>query len=352
MNSQFDPSFENGVFGTDLPPHKPYGLQPSEPPRTDAKLLLSPRRQVTSIALAITFITLFTTVVQLVLALIIRMFFPSIAEANWFLIVFSSSPMYLVAMPLSLLFFAMAPATAPQQSRIKLSAWFGLLAICFAMTYVGNIIGATVNELIAQLTGEPVENDLDTLTKNTPFWANLLFLGILAPILEELFYRKLVIDRLTAFGDFPAILLSGILFGMIHGNFGQFFYATLMGFVFGFIYLKTGKLRYSIALHMAVNLIGGVYTSEVLKYLDLEALAAAPLDYAAQNPTPILLFALYFCFLLLCFLTAPIALILLWKKIRFQKASQPVSATEWKRALLANPVVWILLLLVVLLFVL
>lgn len=352
MNNPFDPSFENGVFGSELPPQRPFDPQESKERASEVQLLRSPRRQITSIALAITFITLFTTVVQLVSVFIVRSFFPSVTEANWFLIVFSSAPMYLIAMPLSLLFFAIAPATAPQKSRIKLGAWLGLLAICFAMTYVGNIIGATVNELIAQLTGEPVENDLDTLTKNTPLWANLLFLGILAPILEELFYRKLVIDRLITFGDFPAILLSGLLFGMIHGNFGQFFYATLMGFVFGFIYLKTGKLRYSIALHMAVNLVGGVYTSEVLKYLDLEALAAAPLDYAAQNPTPILLFALYFCFILLCFLTAPIALILLWKKIRFQKASQPVSAAEWRKALLANPAVWILLLLVVLLFVL
>jgi membrane protease YdiL (CAAX protease family) len=353
-----DPSFENGIFGNTVhapspAPATPPSSSPSTPPQAPAPLLdvSLARRQLASIALAVSFITLFATAVQFVLLLLIDRFAPELRQADWFIVTLSCAPMYLFSMPLSLLLYRIAKAQPPEKKRLTFPAWLCLLSLCFALTYVGNIIGVTVNSLIEAITGKPVVNELDELTKNTPLWANLLFMGILAPILEEIFYRKLVIDRLTVFGDLPAILISGLLFGLIHGNFGQFFYASLMGFVFGLIYLRTGKLRYSISLHMAINLLGGVYTSEMLKLLDVDAFSAAPYDYMLQNPTPVLMMLAYFGFILLCFVTAPIALALLWKHIKLRKSECRLSPRDWRQALLLNPAVWICLGVIVLLFV-
>lgn len=354
-NDQFDRSFQNGIFGGDhtpsaAPQAEEYTPAPNLLPNASATRPFSPRRQLASIALAVSFITLFATVIQLVLIFLIDWFAPELAQADWYIVTLSCLPMYLVSMPLSLLLYAIADTKTPEKKKLSIPAWLGLLAICFALTYVGSLIGSAVNSIIEVFTGEPVRNDLNELTTNTPLWANLLFLGILAPIMEEIFYRKLVIDRLTVFGDLPAILISGLLFGLIHGNFGQFFYAAIVGVVFGFIYLRTGRLRYSIALHMAINLIGGVYTSEVLKHLDIDAFAASPTDYILQNPTPVLLFLFYLCFLLLCFVTAPIALALLWKHIRFRKADAPLTSKQWCKAIFLNPAVWLCLGTVLLLF--
>lgn len=361
-----DRSFENGIFGDKAPQLPPVDLPAASRPKPSAApapmqayapspsglLEVGPaRRQLASIALAVSFITLFASVVQVVAILLINVFAPELTEANWYLVVLSCAPMYLFSMPLSLFFYRIAEAKPPEKKRMTFPVWLELLAICFALTYVGSLIGETVNSIIEALTGEPVVNDLDELTKNTPLWTNLLFMGILAPILEEIFYRKLVIDRLTVFGDLPAILISGILFGLIHGNFSQFFYASLMGIVFGMIYLRTGKLRYSIALHMAINLLGGVYTSEMLKMLDMDAFSAAPYDYMLQNPTPVLMMLAYFGVILLCFVTAPIALALLWKHIRFRKSERQLSPSDWCKALLANPAVWLCLGVIVLQFV-
>ena len=348
-----DPSFENGVFGDLVPSPQPLLADEGTVPEPSQRLPLEPsvaRRQLTAVALAVSFITLFATVVQLVAILLISTFAPDLMEADWYLVVLSCAPMYLCSMPLSLLFYRIASANPPSKKRLSHLAWLGILATCFALTYVGNWIGSAVNSILEALTGEPVVSDLEELTKKTPLWANLLFMGILAPIMEEIFYRKLVIDRLTVLGDLPAILISGLLFGLIHGNFGQFFYASIMGIVFGMIYLRTGKLRYSVALHMAINLLGGVYTSEMLKMLDLEAFSAAPYDYMLQNPTPVLMMLAYFGFILLCFVTAPIAPILLWKHIRLRKSECGLSPRGWCKALLLNPAVWLCLGVVVLLF--
>jgi membrane protease YdiL (CAAX protease family) len=49
-------------------------------------------------------------------------------------------------------------------------------------------------------------------------------------------------------------MISAFTFAVYHGNFTQFFYAFGLGILFAFIYSKTGKLRYTVFLHMGYNL--------------------------------------------------------------------------------------------------
>ena len=60
------------------------------------------------------------------------------------------------------------------------------------------------------------------------------------------------IDRPTA------VLFSVMAFGLFHGNLSQFFYAFGAGLLFGSIYVRTGRLRYTVTLHILVNAIGSL----------------------------------------------------------------------------------------------
>ena len=304
--------------------------------------LRAERRRLAAPALAIAFIVLFTSVLQGLLVTLVHRYVPSLVDRDWYVIVMSMVPMYLVSMPLSLLFFRMTPSDPPKKKKLSIPVFLGLLAICFALTYAGNLIGSMVNLMLGTLTGKEQVNDLQNLTMNTPLWANLLFCGILAPILEEVFYRKLVIDRLRGLGDIPVILISGILFGLIHGNFSQFFYAAFIGLILGYIYLNTGRLRYTIGLHMALNIVGGVYATEMMKATAPLQSAADPVAYLAEHPTVILWYAVYFGVILAAVIAAPIAIALLWKYIRFRRAKPPMRPGDWCRAALLNPAVWVL----------
>ncbi|MBE6553382.1 MAG: CPBP family intramembrane metalloprotease [Ruminococcaceae bacterium] len=301
------------------------------------------RRRLAIPALAVLGIYLFTILAQEVLLLLVARFAPALRDADWFMLVAGNTPMYLVGMPLSLIVFGFSFPEPPKPKRIAFPVFLGLIAICFSLTIVGNIVSNVINTLLEAITGKPPVNDLAELTLNTPLWANLLFVGILAPVLEEIFFRKLVIDRWRQFGELPAILLSGLLFGLIHGNVSQVFYAAMIGMVFGYIYLRTGRLRYTIALHMIINMIGGVYSSEMLKLFDMEALESGSVAALLQNMTPMLMMMAYLFFLVLCFIGAPIALVLLWRRIRFEKAPYRLTAEQWLRALLLNPAIWLLL---------
>lgn len=94
---------------------------------------------------------------------------------------------------------------------------------------------------------------------------------------EELIFRKALVDRAIVYGDKATVLLSGLMFGLFHGNFHQFFYAFGLGCVLAYVYIRTGKLRYSIALHMSVNFLGGFLSSWLLQKIDYAS-------WLSQNP--------------------------------------------------------------------
>ena len=75
---------------------------------------------------------------------------------------------------------------------------------------------------------------------------------------------KMLIDRLNRLGDRPAILLSAFLFALFHGNLYQLFYAFGVGLVFGYVYVRTGRIRYTISIHMLVNCLFGVLPAVLL----------------------------------------------------------------------------------------
>ena len=79
---------------------------------------------------------------------------------------------------------------------------------------------------------------------------------VLAPLTEELLFRKLLLDRLYFMNGAVAVFASGFSFGLIHGNFSQFFYAFFLGCLLAVLYRRTGRLSYCVGLHAFVNCIG------------------------------------------------------------------------------------------------
>ena len=120
-------------------------------------------------------------------------------------------------------------------------------------------------------------------------------------------FRKLLIDRLIKHGEFVAIFLSGLTFGLFHGNFQQFFFATICGWLWAFIYVRTGNIRNTIFLHMTINLSTSVITMFLIgKLAEVGALdnedPAAITQALMTNPTALAyagLFALWFVLLIL-----------------------------------------------------
>jgi len=80
-------------------------------------------------------------------------------------------------------------------------------------------------------------------------------LGAMLPaIFEELTHRGLLIDAMQDRGnEIETVIMSGLLFGAMHTNILQFFYAFVGGCVFAFLTLKTNSIYPAMLLHFCNN---------------------------------------------------------------------------------------------------
>ena len=124
--------------------------------------------------------------------------------------------------------------------------------------YPCNLLGQGVTRLLGSLLGGTGANPLEQMLDQLELWSVALFAVVLAPIMEELIFRKLLLDRMRTIDRPTAVLFSALAFGLFHGNLSQFFYAFGVGILFGSIYIRTGRLRYTIILHVLVNAIGSL----------------------------------------------------------------------------------------------
>lgn len=155
-----------------------------------------------------------------------------------------------------------------------------LTVVGLGLLYIGNLMGTALMELMSVATGHDYHNALSGIFSSSPTWAVILGAVVIAPIGEELIFRKLLIDRTRGFGDVTAILLSAVSFGLFHGNFFQFFYAFLIGAVLAYMYTWSGNWLWSAGLHMLINLVGGVVVPYIVGGLNLDGDPAADASVA------------------------------------------------------------------------
>ncbi len=80
---------------------------------------------------------------------------------------------------------------------------------------------------------------------------------ILAPIFEELFFRGAIEGSILRSYRNPAvgIIVSALIFGLIHANPAQVVFAFLFGIILGFIYYRTKSITLPIILHFINNTV-------------------------------------------------------------------------------------------------
>ncbi len=86
--------------------------------------------------------------------------------------------------------------------------------------------------------------------------------AVVPALVEEFAVRGVVMGVLRRFGDIFAILISAIVFGLMHGNLVQIPFAFVVGLGLGFAAVKTGSVWTSVIIHFINNFI-----SVVLSYL-------------------------------------------------------------------------------------
>lgn len=225
------------------------------------------------------------SVAQILIMSLLSVLLPEWTSHPWGIWVATFAPIYVVAVPLGTLILRKAPAQPLEKHSLKAGSYFVAFIISVFMMYAGNLAGTILTSLLQAVLGLSAGNPIMSYAMDDSLLPKVLFMVILAPVIEEFIFRKQLIDRMHIYGEKTAVVVSALMFGLFHGNLSQLFYAFGLGLVFGYVYLKTGKLRYSTGLHMLINFLGSVLAPALLAHLDLSAFESMEtLELSALQP--------------------------------------------------------------------
>lgn len=205
------------------------------------------------IAMAIIYIAQFAT-----LFIAGREEFLALAENPYYIWGLQVGGMYLIAFPLFLLMVRKLPSAQRESGDMSLKEFGYIFLVSEAIMLIGAIFSNWLNSVISGIIGHEIPNATADIISATPIWLIVIVVVVIGPIVEEMIFRKIFIDKLSVYGDRLAIVVSAIAFGFFHGNLYQLFYATALGLVLGYVYTKTRRSIYNCILHMAVNFMGSI----------------------------------------------------------------------------------------------
>ena len=148
-----------------------------------------------------------------------------------------------------------AGALIPQKTAAgKLTA--GEVTLIFVM---GAAFSQFANMFVALLQSfidyQEYQETMDQITGNKSLGFLIICMGVIAPIAEEVVFRWLIYLRLRDYMKMGvAAVISGLIFGIYHGNLVQAVYASILGMVFACFLELTGNLWTSVLLHMGANI--------------------------------------------------------------------------------------------------
>ena len=275
---------------------------------------------------------------QFLLALVIRKAFNDNVPGymNFVLLMLST---YVIGFPVLYLCLRKCEVTKLSEYTLSLSQIIKYLIICAGLCGVGSLVGTPVHAGITRVVGADLMDTsaIEQLLEGSSFIWRLICPCILAPIFEELIFRKLLIDRIVKYGEGVAIVCSGVMFGLFHGNFSQFFYACFLGLFFAYIYIRTGKIWYTILFHFVVNFTSGIISTGFISKIDMDfynIFASDPQKYLNPNGSfylkyydkinPIMNFLYWTGFLAVLAFAGVIILLVIFKRFYLVKRSHEI----------------------------
>ena len=205
----------------------------------------------------------------------------------------------------------------------KMKTGSALMTVLFSLLTMPAL---SLFNLISQLW---VENEVAAMLESQqagqmPFGLLYLSVGIIAPVFEEITCRGAYYRSYRKSGSaFKAMILSALLFALVHMNFNQAAYAFVMGILAVLLVEATGSIWSSILYHGVVN------GSQIL--LMYEVLKTDPGIYSSQSEmiTKDLLLYGIGAYLILTTVTLPLAwAVLVW--ISSHEGRDRVLSRIWK----------------------
>lgn len=202
---------------------------------------------------------------QMTIITIFNVVNPAFESNGWFRYLLIAVSFYLIGFPICCLILKSIPdGPKREEENLTFGGFIKFFLISYFIMVLLNLFTTGFLWIVGNFKEADVVNPLESVLSNSSIWATIIFAGILSPIIEEVLFRGVMLNKLRTYGDKIAIITTALLFGLFHENFSQFFYAVGLGMIFAYVTLKTGTIKYSIGLHIMINMMGSVIGTQVL----------------------------------------------------------------------------------------
>ena len=140
-----------------------------------------------------------------------------------------------------------------KEKAMRPGAFFSLFAIFFGVQAVAQVVNGLM-ESFYNLFGKSMMESMEAVSGSEETFSMFLYVGVLAPLSEEILFRGAILRSLQPFGKKFAILGSAFLFAIFHGNLIQIPYAFLVGLVLGYVTVEY-SVWWAILLHWLNNFV-------------------------------------------------------------------------------------------------
>ena len=257
------------------------------------------------------------------------------------------------------------PKVKIEKHRLKFGHLLLLIMMMYGLSQVGSLMGMPIHLILSAIgtVGKEQESigEFQTLLMGSSQIVMIITVGILPAIFEELLFRKFLIDRTIRHGEFISCAMSGIMFGLWHGNFQQFFFAFFIGVLFAFVYIRTGTIIYTMIMHCSMNLVTTTVTTQLLQKLlekmgvniDSGTINESLLNSeAVRQLIPVILLTVLWLIILTGFqITGFVLFIVKRKKFKLTAMEGEPPRKVLLRSLTHNPEMWVFFSFALLLFV-
>lgn len=221
------------------------------------------KKSATAVGFTLVLFEIFIVISQYILSAIIHIFIPDTAVLNKtdssnLNMIYNSGIQILSLVITTILIFWVyknKPLSVFKPNNTKLKHITLIFPIVIFLNFITSIIINIIIKVIENNgTKVPV---VDFSFDNMEISTLIIYfssLCIFAPLIEEFILRGLVLNFLKPYGNWFAIMITAIFFGVMHGNIEQAFGATLLGVVFGIVAVKSNSIIPSMILHSLNNL--------------------------------------------------------------------------------------------------
>jgi membrane protease YdiL (CAAX protease family) len=173
----------------------------------------------------------------------------SLYTNNYFVLLLLSQIVLITPSIIYFIIYRINVAEAIRFRKVKLSSVLLIVLFAFLIQPLMNLINMISMLFVQNVTSDIMYN----IVENNNFLLSLLMIAFVPCVFEETVYRGVIYNEYSKVNPWKGILLSGFLFGIIHGNLNQFSYAFAMGIIFALLIEATNSILSTMIVHFIIN---------------------------------------------------------------------------------------------------